>query len=137
MMNEPCARLMMFMIPQTREKPSATTAKIPPARIPFTRSWATRCIACPRLSLPPRRRRINGLHRRQAARPNRQQTPLLDLVDDHWLVHVQAAAVELDDAVERRDVELRQRVAHLLGIERARAFERVLERQACRRRLRV
>ena len=33
----PCARLMMFMMPQTRLKPSATTARIPPAKIPLTR----------------------------------------------------------------------------------------------------
>src|ERR1700681_3183806 len=135
MMNAPCARLMMFMMPHTSENPSATTARIPPARIPLTRSWAMRCTL--RLSLSPGQRWVFGLPIRGELRPHRREASVLDLVDDHRLVHVEAAGVEFENAVDRRDVELRQRVAHLGRVERAGPFDRVLERQARRRRFRI
>src|ERR1700726_1774837 len=128
MMNAPCARLMMFMMPQTSENPSATTARIPPARIPLTRSWAMRCTL--RLSLAPGRRWILGLSVRGELRPHRREAAVLDLVDHHRLAPVPAPVVELEDPVDPPPLELPERVADLGGVERPRPFDRVLERQA-------
>src|SRR5262245_22013276 len=40
-MNAPWVRLTMFMIPQTRENPSATSARIPERRTELTAIWAS------------------------------------------------------------------------------------------------
>src|SRR5665213_146973 len=127
MMNAPCARLMMFMMPHTRRKPSATTARVPPARMPLTRSWKKSCTLNSYLTLSPRRRRIHGLTVGRKCRPDCHKLPVLNLVYDHRLVDVQAARIEFDDPVERHDVEALQCIAHFLGIERSGFRERVLE----------
>src|ERR1700679_2381029 len=127
---------MMFMMPQTSENPSATTARTPPARMPLT-SICKKSVTAPELALRPIRRGVLGLRFLNGVRPNRHEITVLNLVDRHRLVDVDAAAVELEEGVERDDVEIRERIAHLLWIERARLLHGVLKRQARRGRFRI
>src|SRR5579863_5084494 len=105
---------MMFMMPHTRLKPRATTARIPPASIPLTRSWRKG----PKrgLAFRPDGRRIFRLRNCYARGPNSHELSVLDLVDHHRLEDIQTARIELQQTVERHDVEVCERVADLLRI---------------------
>ena len=54
----------------------------------------------------------------------------LDLLHDHRLVDVEAAAVELDLAEERHHVQGRERISDLLRIQRVRILDRALGKDA-------
>src|SRR6185312_14437252 len=105
---------MMFMMPHTRLNPRATTASIPPASMPLTRSWRK----SPKRGLAscPDGCRILRLRHGHARRPDRDELPVLDLVHDHRLVHVEPTRIELEQTVERDDVEFREIVTDFLRI---------------------
>src|SRR5579864_4108628 len=101
-------------------------------------NWLTRGSARQRgwLARAPGRRRILRLAVGDARRENRVVGAVLDLFDDHRLVDVDAAAVELDLAEEGHDVETGERIPDLAGVEGPGRLNRFLEGEAGCRRLR-
>src|SRR5271169_6938435 len=136
-MNAPCARFTMFMIPQTSENPSATSARIPLRRTALTKIWPSSAPPTRLLPLVPGRHRVEGVLFRDGRREDRVFVTVgLKLLDRHRLERVDAAAVELDLAVERHDVQGGNRIAHFGRVERPRMFDRAAERDDGGRRLR-
>src|SRR4030081_263812 len=113
MMNAAWARLMMFTMPQTSEKPSPSRARMQPWSSPLMMCWRKS-----RAGLPT----APGNHRPQrfglgdVRWPNRGAVTVLPLLDDHRLGGVDPTLVELDHAVERREAQLADLIAHLLCI---------------------
>src|SRR5260370_25227758 len=84
-------------------------------------SWTKSAVARgPRSALVPGWRRVHRLGVGHVGREDGVVRAVLDLLDNHRLVDVGAARVELDLAEEDRHVQRRERVANLLGIQRAR-----------------
>src|SRR5664279_5761771 len=100
-MNAPCARFTMFMIPQTSENPSATSARIPLRRRALTKIWPSSAPPTRLLPLVPGPHRVEGVLFRHGRREDRVFVAVrLELLDRHRLERVDAAAVEFDLAVE-------------------------------------
>src|SRR5258708_15654651 len=94
-------------------------------------SWTKSAVARgPRSALVPGWRRVHGLGVRHVGREDGVVRAVLDLLDDHRLVDVDAARVELDLAEEDRYVQRRERVAYLLGVQPARILDGTLQSQA-------
>src|SRR5450755_2959640 len=128
-MKAPCARFTMFMIPQTSENPSATSARIPLRRTALTKIWPSSAPPTRLLPLVPGRHRVQRFLLGHGRREDRVLVAVrLKLLDGHRLEGVDAAAVELDLAVERHDVERGDGVPDLRRVERARLLDRPAER---------
>src|SRR5260370_16928306 len=94
-------------------------------------SWTKSAVARgPRSALVPGWRRVHRLGVGHVGREDGVVRAVLDLLDNHRLVDVDAARVELDLAEEDRHVQRRERVANLLGIQRARILDCPLQGQA-------
>src|SRR5664279_3216940 len=105
-MKAPCARFTIFMIPQTSENPSATSARIPLRRTALTKIWPSSAPPTRLLPLVPGRHRIQRFLLGHGSREDGVFLAIrLELLDGHRLERVDAAAVELDLAIERHEVE--------------------------------
>src|ERR1017187_9734584 len=136
-MNAPCARFTMFMIPQTSENPSATSARIPLRRRAWTKIWPSSAPPTRLLPLVPGRHRVESVLFRHGRREYRVFVAVrLELLDRHRLERVDAAAVEFDLPVERHDVQGGDLVAYLRRVECARLLDRSTERDDGGRRFR-
>src|ERR1017187_2276286 len=128
-MKLPCARFTIFMIPQTSENPNATSARIPLRRTALTKIWPSSAPPTRLLPLVPGRHRVQGILVGYGRRVDRVLPAVrLELLDGHRLERVDAAAVELDLAVKRHDVQCRDRVPYLRRVEGARLLDRARER---------
>src|SRR5437764_379450 len=123
MMNAAWARLMMLRMPHTIENPSPISARMQP--------WSRPLITCCRTSIldvtsiydpspfVPGGGGPDGLAVGGFGGPDGDFLTRLPLFDRHGLVDVDAPLVEFDLAVERDEVELRDRVAYCFGVQRA------------------
>src|SRR5262245_57045428 len=115
MTSAPCARLTMLRMPQTRLKPIATATYTPPISRPSTTCCTKSCIVLSSAAAPARRRVLRR-RVRHVGRPYGVVFAVLDLLDDHRLEGVDAAAVEPDLAEEGRHVESGQGVEQLVRV---------------------
>src|SRR5712691_6256982 len=130
MMNAAWARLMMFRMPQTSEKPSPIRARMQPWSSPLMMCWRKSRVGLP---CAPGNHRPQCLGLGDVRRPDGRAATTLPLLYNHRLGGVDPALVEFDHAVEGREAQLRNLVAHLLGIEAASGLDRLDEGDAARR----
>src|ERR671922_2595475 len=123
MIIDPCARLMRLVTPQMTENPIAMQAYRPPSRTPLRMTSSASTVPAARSALGNRVQELRlGLRRRI----DHDRLAVLDLHHRHPLSDVLAFLVEAHRAVHRHDVGLRDGVAHLLWLKRARLLERAL-----------
>src|SRR5258708_29362771 len=129
MMNAAWARLMMFRMPQTSEKPSPIRARMQPWSSPLMMCWRKS-----RAGLPtaPGSHRPQRLGLGNVRGPDGRAATVLPLLDDHRLGGVDPALVELDHAVERGEAQLADLIAHLLCIDAASGLDCLDEGDAAR-----
>src|SRR5450759_1650778 len=90
-MNATCARLTMFMIPQTSENTSATSARIQLRRTALTKIWPSSALPTRLLPFVPGRHRVEGVLFRHGRREDRVFVAVrLELLDRHRLERVDA-----------------------------------------------